>query len=192
MNYTQHIQLPQLVETDRLMMSDFNDMTQKIDEGMGTLDARITAAPYAKIKTLTVATAAATVNLDVSDVDFSQYLKVELFFQCAQSISVNIRTNGLTSGYRSIALSGGGSRDPGDADYLASFRGYGYGMLQFYAPNSLGKVGCINITYDGSTSYAGYQLIAPCTWGELNTFNFAASSGKIPAGTYIGLFGVQK
>ena len=37
MHYTQHIQLPQWVETDRIMMSDFNDMTAKIDEGIAAV-----------------------------------------------------------------------------------------------------------------------------------------------------------
>ena len=37
MNYTQHYQLPQWVETDRIMMDDFNDLTQKIDSGLSGL-----------------------------------------------------------------------------------------------------------------------------------------------------------
>ena len=38
MHYTQHIQLPQWVESDRIMMDDFNDMTAKIDEGIAAVE----------------------------------------------------------------------------------------------------------------------------------------------------------
>mgnify|MGYP006078301679 CR=1 FL=1 len=37
MNYTQHYQLPQWVETDRIMMDNFNDMTAKLDTGLAGL-----------------------------------------------------------------------------------------------------------------------------------------------------------
>ena len=36
MNYTQHYQLPQWVETDRILMDDFNDMTSAIDAALKT------------------------------------------------------------------------------------------------------------------------------------------------------------
>ena len=35
MNYTQHYQLPQWVETDRILRTDFNDMTDKLDTALG-------------------------------------------------------------------------------------------------------------------------------------------------------------
>ena len=34
MNYTQNYQLPQWVETDRILMDDFNDMTEKLEEAL--------------------------------------------------------------------------------------------------------------------------------------------------------------
>ena len=36
MNYTQNYQLPQWVETDRILMDDFNDMTSAIDAALKT------------------------------------------------------------------------------------------------------------------------------------------------------------
>ena len=35
MNYTENYQLPQWVESDRVLMDDFNDMTEKIDTALG-------------------------------------------------------------------------------------------------------------------------------------------------------------
>ena len=49
MNYTQHYQLPQWVETDRIMMSDFNDMTAKLDTGLAAAaqgNCRIVTGSY--------------------------------------------------------------------------------------------------------------------------------------------------
>ena len=55
MNYTQHYQLPQWVETDRILMDDFNDSYEKIDAALDSLredvdanDAAQTAALAAK------------------------------------------------------------------------------------------------------------------------------------------------
>ena len=189
MTKTTNYQLNQWDPTDRVLRTDFNSDNQKIDAAIAEAKA---ASSYVKIKELTVSTAAAAVDLDVSDVDFSQFMKVELFFQCPEQRSVSVRVNNLSSGYLSIALSGTGSRDPGSLDRLAAFPGYSYGALLFYTPHPQGKVGCVNITYDGSTSYSGSQLVAPCTWSALTSFNFTASSGKLPVGTYIALFGVRK
>ena len=47
MNYTQNYQLPQWVETDRILMEDFNDMTEKLDAALG--DHAETLAEHAAI-----------------------------------------------------------------------------------------------------------------------------------------------
>ncbi len=41
MDYTQNYQLPQWVETDRIMMDDFNDMTQKLDAALHSLAGQL-------------------------------------------------------------------------------------------------------------------------------------------------------
>ena len=41
MNYTENYQLPQWVESDRVLMEDFNDMTSKLDEVLGTQQATL-------------------------------------------------------------------------------------------------------------------------------------------------------
>ena len=44
MNYTENYQLPQWVETDRIMMEDFNEAMAKVDEGCG--NCRIVYGSY--------------------------------------------------------------------------------------------------------------------------------------------------
>ena len=186
LNYTQNYQLNQWEASDRVLREDFNRDNQKID-------AVIAAVPYIKIKELTVDTAAATVNLDVSDVDFSHYLKVELFLQCPEyRDSISVQVNHLNSGYAYGATSGGGSGSTNTTSALASFRQYGYGVLLFYTPHLQGKVGCVTITSNGANSFSGEQRIPPITWEELHSFNFSVYQTTFPVGTHIALSGVKK
>ena len=49
MHYTQHYQLPRWETTDRILMDDFNDMTQKLDAGLAAAalgNCRIFAGSY--------------------------------------------------------------------------------------------------------------------------------------------------
>ena len=43
MNYTQNYQLPQWVESDRVLMDDFNDMTGKLETALSGLDTALAA-----------------------------------------------------------------------------------------------------------------------------------------------------
>ena len=40
MEYTTNYQLPQWVETDRIMMDDFNDLTEKLDEALSEIPGK--------------------------------------------------------------------------------------------------------------------------------------------------------
>ena len=44
MNYTENYQLPQWVETDRIMMADFNEAMAKVDEGMGAIPRMVSGS----------------------------------------------------------------------------------------------------------------------------------------------------
>ena len=44
MNYTQNVQLPQWVETDRIMMADFNEAMAKVDQGMGAIPRMVSGS----------------------------------------------------------------------------------------------------------------------------------------------------
>ena len=186
MEYTENYHLNQWDATDRVLMEDFNADNEKIDTA-------IAAIPYIKIKELTLSAAATTASLDVSDVDFSQYMKIELFVHAPQSSgAITVQVNNLTSGYSALQLngSGGGMGAAQSFQYLATFYKYGYGALLFYTPNPSGKVGCINFAATES-SYFGYQSFASCTWKQLNSFNFNVTGASFPAGSTFALFGIR-
>ena len=51
MNYTTNYQLPTWVETDRIQMDDFNDMTDKLDAAIAAVNQRIDQVnPVVKLK----------------------------------------------------------------------------------------------------------------------------------------------
>ena len=186
LNYTENYHLNQWDATDRVLMEDFNADNEKIDTA-------IAAIPYVKIKELTLSAAATTASLDVSDVDFSQYMKIELFVHAPQSSgAITVQVNNLTSGYSALSVDGNGSGlgTALSAQYLATFYKYGYGVLLFYTPNPGGKVGCVNITATES-SFSGCQYFAPCTWSQLKNFNFKITGASFPAGSSFVLCGVK-
>ena len=81
MNYTPHYQLPQWVETDRIMMDDFNDMTQKIDSGLSNIDTQLANLPIVKLAEETLTAAANSLDLDLSAVDLTQYSELRFLIR---------------------------------------------------------------------------------------------------------------
>lgn len=198
LNQTNHYQLSQWEPTDRILMENFNGDNQKIDAALKANAEAIAAKAdadtlrYVKICEKVTESAAAAVDLIVSDVDFTQYLKVELFARIpGMSKTVNIRVNNIADGYCYGATSGGSSGPSKTTTILASFQDKGYGVLLFYPPNAQANVGCVTITSNGSSSFSGEQRIAPVTWENLTSFNFYIYQDNIPAGSRFALYGVK-
>ena len=147
---------------------------------------------YGKIISVTTAVTATQVDLDVSQIDFTRYHKIELFVDCpALTSNFYVRVNGdsgNTYSYQGIAGDGGGSVQY--ANFLAAFKEYSYGVLLFYTPVRTGRVGCLTAC-SNANSYSGRQTLAAATWGALSTFNFV-STQAFPIGTKIAIFGVKK
>ena len=107
MHYTQHIQLPQWVESDRIMMSDFNDMVAKIDEGIAAVaedvEETAEAISWRKVLDLTLEAETQKWNIDMSGIDLSQYQKLVIYPRLIGNNNQRayLRMNGLTSGYSS-------------------------------------------------------------------------------------------
>ena len=82
MNYTQHYQLPQWVDSDRIMMDDFNDMTQKLDTGLAELEEELTAlsnrSRFTKLKEVHINAATTSFEIDLSDIDWTQWANIHL------------------------------------------------------------------------------------------------------------------
>jgi hypothetical protein len=73
MKKTTNYQLNQWDETDRILREDFNADNAKIDAAIAEAKNR---GGYIKLKEFTTAASAARIDLDVSDIDFSQWQKI--------------------------------------------------------------------------------------------------------------------
>ena len=94
MNYTENYQLPQWVETDRIMMADFNEAMAKVDQGIGELDAK---SAYVPLKDYTVEEEYVfSMSLDISDIDWNQWQVVcaDIWTFNSQGGKAEIKVNG--------------------------------------------------------------------------------------------------
>jgi hypothetical protein len=73
MKKTTNYQLNQWDETDRILREDFNEDNAKIDAAIACIDSR---SNFVKIKELTTSADSAQIDVDVSDIDFSQWQQV--------------------------------------------------------------------------------------------------------------------
>ena len=73
-NYTENYGLYQWEAADQVLREEFNQNNAKIDEAL--VGIQVTNC-YIKLKEVVTDSAAQQIDLDVSDIDFSQYLKVE-------------------------------------------------------------------------------------------------------------------
>ena len=79
MNYTQNYQLPQWVETDRILMDDFNDMNEALDEA---IFSRLGPAEVIQQLAITRGMEVGDVTLDFSTVDWSKWSLAMLEYRC--------------------------------------------------------------------------------------------------------------
>ena len=96
--------MPTWVETDRIQMDDFNDMTDKLDAAIAAVNQRIDQVnPVVKLKELLLTENQSQVNLDLSDVDWSPYTGARIWMECKTTSSsstveeLRIRVNDATN-----------------------------------------------------------------------------------------------
>lgn len=178
-NKTSNFGLNQWEPGDQVRREEFNADNQKIDTALGQM-------PYVKILEVVTQTQERQVDLDVSQIDFTQYWMVELFCDCATpSDRLALQVNGLNNDYGYGSASGSGS-GIGTTSILAHLGG----RVLFYMPSPQARVGCVYFA-GTENSFTGLQGVAPCTWAQLATFHLSRNSG-IPVGTRIALFGIKK
>ena len=193
-NYTEHYQLPIWSPEDSFLREEFNESHQKIDAALGIM-------PYVRITNLKTETASTTVSLNVQALDFTKYLRVDLFLICEAGFNgdVELCLNGLTNDH---CVHGSGSG--GVSSGLPFYRSLGTflnanGHVSFFAPRGGAKVGCAFSSCSAyKTEYqsgASWSCIVSqstqVTWDTLTTFDFR-SNQDIPAGTEVVLCGVKK
>ena len=174
-------------------MEDFNTDNAKIDTAIAALQDAIRYVPIAEA---TLNTAGNRLSLNVSGIDWSNYLKAELFISGhAAGSNLTLRVNNRTTGYYSSGAGTGSTSNAVDnGDSLATWLSQGkpaVGLVEFPTPQPGAVVTCFNAAAAASGSSLSYSTgvkIAPITWSQLQTFDL---TGNLPAGCRMCLYGVR-
>ena len=193
MNYTQNYQLNQWDAADRVLREDFNSDNRKIDAAIAALQDAIRYVPIAEA---TLNTAGSRLSLNVSGIDWSSYLKAELFVSGhAAGSSMTLLVNNQTTGYYSSGAGTGSTGSAvGNGNSLATWLSRGnaaVGLVEFPTPQPGAAVTCFNAAAAASGSSLSYSTgvkIAPITWSQLQTFDL---TGNLAAGCRMCLYGVR-
>lgn len=201
---TTNYQLPSWDSDDRILRTDFNDLTEKTDAAIAA-EAEARAANDLLVRLLDYTAPADTsrIDLSVSHINFTQYSRIDLLFRAPNSgTEVYLRVNGAAAGYY-YPLDGDSQPLSSDnqRSYLADIPALSgcvaTGRIQLLWPASGAKIGCyFNVFASNGTnvsSRSGTLFTSSITWNQLSTLNFvpAKSSTMIPAGTRIQLTGVR-
>ena len=183
MNYTQHYQLPQWVETDRIMMDDFNDLTAKLDSGLQQL---VEGTPLAKLDKITAS--AARQALDVSGTDWDKYRALHIYFDlqfAASDVTGMVLLN--NQGGNSDYLLSSSNMQNCLCSFSTSYATQCTGVLQLMPGGSgfLGTLDCVG--HYPSHGQASCQAVNANT---LTTVDFILSAAPT-AGSYT-LYGLLK
>ena len=201
MNKTENYQLNQWELTDRIRMEDFNGDNEKIDAALAGLREEIAVVRAAnlceKLVDYTTTAAAQQVDIDVSGIDFTQYVRIDLSINdTGNTGSLSLRVNGLTS-YTDVNTVGSGSGLNASTDTvlvrLWSENGCVSGILAFNPPQAETYIHCYYSTGQ-ATACSNAHRFAACKWKELRTLNLICpdTSCKIPAGSRVIITGIRK
>ena len=187
MRKTANYQLNQWDPEDRILREEFNGDNERIDAAIrGVADL----CPYRIIRNITTAEMSSQVDVAVSDINFFNYAKIDILFQSPDYPgALRLRVNGLDRGYCYGHTSGYAGGDPMGTTHLANSFNFCYSDWTFYRPCHGRRVGCISISFDGGSSFSGYQTLAPVNWEDLSTLNFIGEN--IPAGSKFLICGVH-
>lgn len=155
---------------------------------------------------ITTVAAAASVNLDLSGIDMTQYSQLCLGFTAKTSASgyFYLTLNGITTGYFSANFNSntGTSGGPGDAYFsFPSVTSFSRGKLDilYSSPNSVGETVNMILNYGYAAANSARTSVNKTSMLEVSSLpngitsiTFTASTGNIAIGSEFYIYGVRK
>lgn len=188
---TANYELNQWVKSDQILMEDFNEDNAKIDAALKMLEGRLT---HVFLREITSSVDAMQVDIDVSDIDWSQYRTVEIVVEAVASSSNYgwARLNGLSGDgdykYRSgTTYYSGNTISAFSLSFGSTKRWSKFIFHGGVAPIS----GTCQTAGDEERGSAFFVLNSGLTYDTLSTLNLFVSSGVIKAGAKIQIYGVS-
>lgn len=176
---TANLSLSQWAATDGVCREDFNADNLAIDAAVGAVPVRI-------IKTVTTSVAAASVEIDLSDVDMNEYSEIWIDNRLGVSYdagtSAYLRLNNL-SGPDYVLTTASTSQL-----MISSMYGSGFlypGIYRFRLSSLLSWTS----PYFFHMGYIAASALTPANWTSIT---FYVTSGTIPAGGTIKIYGVKR
>ena len=191
MNYTENYQLPQWEENDRVLMADFNAMTQKIDGAIAFANRVETLAE------IQVASAVTQIDLETAGKDLTKYQEILLHISVPTStIALKILTNNIVDNIYHVS-EGFVNRDLENcaSNCLMWVPVNNQLRLAFYPPKQGELIALVKEQIRCSSSQfiiSRETGVAPVKWEELLSLNFCTESDFIPAGSCFSLKGIKR
>ena len=201
MRKTANYQLNQWDPEDRILREEFNGDNERIDAALAKLAAAAAANPITKLVDVTTQMDTYDLQLEVSQIDFTQYRKIEFYLETTMSnVDINLRLNALgeSGDYVRGDLGPGGvcSTSSVLTGWSARLPQMQTAYLEFFPPNSGALVGCIQAyIYKNGGSNLHNALVSRAesvTWDTLRSIDLSTSLSKLKAGSRITLWGVRK
>ena len=200
-NHTANYNLSQWEGSDAFSRLDFNADNLAVDTALKQLADAVSAMPLVKIKSVTASANAQTLSMDVSDVDFSDYLYVELILDIrvtsTSTVSHYLRLNNVSTSTYTVTTSVGNTGT--SVNYLlinttlsAASKSK---VVRFMPYEASADISCQYMVDGGSNNP---PCIVCCTasgvkWSELASFDYTATSSvKVKAGSGMYLYGVKR
>lgn len=174
---------------DKFLRTEFNENSTKLDTAVKNIQQELRLVKLADITTTTAKT---QVDLNLSGVNLTDYMHLELYGET--TIWYFLRVNGLPGPYYGVS---GGSGFTSGGVALAHLNGAGMGTFRFNWPSPHTLVGGWYQRMQKESSGASCNTentLGPITWAEVTSINFVASNNgaTFPAGSRFILMGIRK
>ena len=116
MQHTTNYNLPQWEDTDTVKREDMNGAFAAVDTAIAAAGKPMA---YDRIMELTTTQAAESVILNVGDIDFTRYLRVDVFVVCnVTGTAISVQINGMTENHIALGKSASGGGYPEMRNYI--------------------------------------------------------------------------
>ena len=200
LNYTENYQLPQWEKSDRVLMEDFNAANNKVDAALGKCSEEIQHVAVQKLAEKSLTASAGNLEVDLSQVDLSQYNAIFFIIRGGCSLTgaiLYLQLNQDTEKNYDYCEPNGSIEYTTNAwNLCSSFNGSAVCRGEILSSDTDGKVGAYwsSVYYNSplivSQTYAG--LHKTLLFNSIKKMKFYCDSGNLKKGTQATIYGLRK
>ena len=154
---------------------------------------------WVRLQSASLSSAAASLSVDLSNVNLLDYWQIKVYFSCANCPGVCIRVNKESSGIYIINPIPSGTSN-NSATSLTTFYPPNNGTYpiagsiasQILAVGGTAVFYCCNSSTNGGSTTPTVAHLGTVTWDTLTSLDFVATSGNLPAGASAVVIGMPR